>query len=343
MRRKITLRDLADTLGVSRSTVSRALREDPQIGVATRARVRELADAWGYQPNAAARALTARRTHVVGLMLPRSSHLVFANPYFHDLLHGVSEAAEAAGYPLLLSTDPHPDFGAWLREGRVDGLIVLGSSIGEEDVPELNRLMAAGFPLVAVHAPPPGLRAVSIGSNERAGVWQALAHLQQRGHRRVALLAGPRGTRYAERRIRAYRSGLATFGLVDDPALVHATDDSREGGERAAAELLAGGARFSAILADNDLVALGAVRALEAAGRVVPRDVSVVGFDDTPLAALARPALTTVRQPTRRLGALAFEALLACMRGEGASSARLATQLVVRDSTAERSPREDPA
>ncbi len=322
---------------MSRSTVSRALRDDPQIAVGTRERVRALASSLGYLPDAAARALTRRRAQAVGLMLPRSSELVFGNPYFSELLLGVSLEAEAAGYPLLLSTSPEPDFGAWLREGRVDGLILLGSSVQGRDVPELNRLIRAGYPVVAIHAAPRALRAVSIGSNERAGVWQALAHLQQSGHRRVAFLAGPRGSRYAERRVRAFRTGLEAFGLEVDDALLVPTDDSRAGGERATAELLRRGHGFDAVLADNDLVALGAYRALAGAGLPVPEAVSVIGFDDTPLASVVRPALSSVRQPTRRLGELAFTALLTLMAGGTVASTRLATRLVVRESTAPKS------
>lgn len=337
VRRKLTLRDLAEQLGVSRSTVSRALRDDPQIAVGTRERVRALASSLGYLPDAAARALTRRRAQAVGLMLPRSSELVFGNPYFSELLLGVSLEAEAAGYPLLLSTSPEPDFGAWLREGRVDGLILLGSSVQGRDVPELNRLIRAGYPVVAIHAAPRALRAVTIGSNERAGVWQALAHLQQSGHRRVAFLAGPRGSRYAERRVRAFRTGLEAFGLEVDDALLVPTDDSRAGGEHATAELLRRGHGFDAVLADNDLVALGAYRALAGAGLPVPDAVSVIGFDDTPLASVVRPALSSVRQPTRRLGELAFTALLTLMAGGTVASTRLATRLVVRESTAPKS------
>lgn len=333
MRRKPTLKDLSERLGLARSTVSRALRDDPQIAAATRERVRALADELGYHPNAAARALTRRRAQVVGLMLPRSSALVFANPYFSELLLGVSSRAEQAGFPLLLSTAPDPDFTVWLREGRVDGLLVLGSSIPDRTVPELNRLLEAGYPMVAIHAAPRALKAVSVGSNERAGVWQALAHLQQLGHRRVALLSGPRGSRYAERRIRAYRSGLETYTLEADGRLLVPTDDSREGGAAACRRLIERGVPFSALIADNDLVALGALDVLREAGRCVPGEVSVIGFDDTPLAAVASPALTSVRQPTRRLGEIAFDALLALMAGETVASVRLATQLVVREST----------
>ncbi len=333
MRRKLTLKDLSERLGLARSTVSRALRDDPQIARATRARVRELAEALGYEPDAAARALTRRRSQAVGLMLPRSSQLVFANPYFSELLLGVSSRAEEAGFPLLLSTDPHPDFTVWLREGRVDGLLVLGSSVGEDDVDGLNRLIAARYPVVAIHAGPRALKAVSVGSNERSGVWQALAHLQELGHRRVALLSGPRGSRYAERRIRAYRSGLDAFGLAVDSALVVPTDDSQEGGAAACRSLLARRTAVDAVLADNDLVALGALSALRSAGLAVPGDVSLVGFDDTPLAAVSSPALTSVRQPTRRLGQLAFDALLTLMAGGTVPSVHLATRLVVREST----------
>ena len=333
MRRKLTLKDLSERLGLARSTVSRALRDDPQIARGTRARVRELADTLGYHPDAAARALTRRKAQVVGLMLPRSSELVFANPYFSELLLGVTGRAEEAGFPLLLSTAPRPDFTLWLREGRVDGLLVLGSSVADEDVEGLNRLIAAHYPVVAIHAGPRTLQAVSIGSNERAGVWQALAHLHQLGLRRVAFLSGPRGSRYAERRIRAYRTGVETFGLEADPELLAPTDDSKTGGAAACARLLAGATPFDAVLGNNDLVALGALSALVAAGRRVPGDVSVVGFDDTPLAAVASPALTTVRQPTRRLGEMAFDALLTLMAGGTVPSARLATQLIVRDST----------
>lgn len=322
---------------MSRSTVSRALRDDPQIAEATRERVRELAARLGYLPNAAARALTRRRAQAVGLMLPRTSELVFGNPYFSELLLGVSTRAEEAGYPLLLSTAARPDFGAWLREGRVDGLLVLGSSVRDDDVPELNRLIAAGWPVVAIHAAPRALHAVTIGSNERAGVWQALAYLEQTGHRQVAFLAGPRGSRYAERRVRAFRSGLETFGLEADGARIVPTDDSQAGGEAAVAELLGRACAFDAVLADNDLVALGACRALEARGLSVPQRVSVIGFDDTPLASVVRPALTSVRQPTRQLGELAFTTLLALLAGEEVASSRLATRLVVRESTAPRS------
>jgi DNA-binding LacI/PurR family transcriptional regulator len=331
--RKVTLEDMAVQLGVARSTVSRALRDDPQIAVGTRERVRRLADQLGYHPNAAARALTHRSAGIIGLMLPRSSAFVFANPYFSELLKGVAEVAESAGYPLLLSTDPRPDFERWLGEGRVDGLILLGSSVQEEDLPRLAAMIEAGMPVVFLHAPPRQLSAVTIGSNERAGIWQALSYLKQTGHRRVAYLAGPRDSSYARRRERAYRTGVETFGLEAAETLRRYGDDTLDSGRRLCRHLLDDGVAFDAVLANNDLVAIGACQALEAAGIAVPDRVSVIGFDDTPVAALYRPALSTIRQPILELGERAMEALLALIDGERPESMRLATRLVVRQST----------
>lgn len=331
--RKVTLEDMAVQLGVARSTVSRALRDDPQIAVQTRDRVRRLADELGYHPNAAARALTHRSAGVIGLMLPRSSAFVFANPYFSELLKGVAEVAERAGYPLLLSTDPRPDFERWLGEGRVDGLILLGSSVQKDDVPRLKAMIGAGMPVVFLHAPPPGLKAITIGSNERAGIWQALSYLVQTGHRRVAFLAGPRDSRYARRREQAYRSGVDTFGLASDEVLRLYGNDTLDSGRELCRRLLDEDVAFDAVVANNDLVAIGACQALEVAGIGVPERVSVIGFDDTPLAALYRPALSTIRQPILELGEQAMGALLALIEGESAESKRLATQLVLRQST----------
>lgn len=333
-----TLQELALTLGVARSTVSRALRDDPRIGPSTRQRVRRLAEATGYRPHASAIALSHGRTMVIGLLLPRRADLVFTNPYFSELLLGVSARAEEAGYALLLSTEARPDYGAWLREQRVDGLIVLGASLERPDVAVLAKLVDGGAAVVSIHAAPKALRVPTVGSNERAGVWQALAHFEQRGHRRVAFLGGPRGSRHAERRAAAYRSGVRAFGLIEDGALLRATDDTRADGEVAVRRLLGDGVPFTAVLADNDMVAIGAMSGLEDAGLRVPRDVSVIGFDDVPLAAMVRPGLSSVRQPTRQLGELAVDALRQRMAGvEAASvpSVRLATRLVVRETTAQ--------
>ncbi len=328
------MQDLASRLGVSRSTISRALRDDPQIAALTRQRIQELARELDYRPNAAAQALTSRRSGVVGLLLPRSSSFVFANPYFSELLQGLSDVAEQQGYPLMFSTALKPPYEAWLREGRVDGLITLGSSVSDEDVVLLNQLVNQGYPVVVIHAAPRALKAVTIGSNERAGIWQALSHLAQLGHRRVVFLAGPRHSRYARKREHAYWSGVDTFALEKDERLRVYGDDTQLGAYQQIQRLLDGEARFTAVLADNDLSAIGAMKALQDLGYRVPEDVSVVGFDDIVLASVVQPALTTVQQPVNELGRRAMSAVLELIAGRKLESLRLATRLVVRQSTA---------
>lgn len=325
--RKVTLQDLASRLGVSRSTVSRALRSDPQIGAATQAKVQQLAHDLNYRPNAAAQALIRRQAGAVGLLLPRSPEFVFANPYFNELLAGVAAVAEAAGYALLVSTTPHPNYERWLREGRVDGLIVLGGSIRSEDAPLINHLVEAGYPLLLIHAASVALRAISVGSDEQAGIYQALAHLAALGHRRVAFFTGPRETLYAARRERAYWQAVEALGLERDTALRRFGKDTIASGR----ELLAQTLPATAVLTNNDLMAFGVLAELQERGQRVPEDLSVIGFDDIMPAALL--GLTTVRQPVQELGAKAMESLIRLMRRESATSVVLDTSLVVRRST----------
>ena len=333
--KKLTMEDLAVQLGVARSTISRALRGDPQVAVATQERVRQLADELGYRPNAAAQALHQKKTNITGLFLPRSSSFVFSNPYFSELLLGLSEVAEERGNPLLLSTSTTPDYARWPTEARVDGLVLLGSYVTHKDVSILNQLVTNGFPVVVIGTRVKSLNAVSVGTNERAGIWQALAHLKQLGHERVLFLAGPTHLRYAKHRKHAYSSGVDTFALARDEALIVETLDTEQSGYEVTLQAIKR-VRFDAVLANNDLLAIGACRALQDAGLRVPEDVSVVGFDDIPLASLVRPKLTTVQQPVKALGAAAMQALFDLMDGKPVPDVRLVTKLCVRDSTQER-------
>lgn len=316
---------------MSRSTVSRALRSDPQIGAATQAKVQRLARDLSYRPNVAAQALIRRQAGAVGLLLPRSPEFVFANPYFNELLAGVAAVAEAAGYALLVSATPHPNYERWLREGRVDGLMILGGSIRTEDAPLINHLVEVGHPLVLIHAASVTLRAITVSSDEQAGIHQALAHLAQLGHRRVAFFTGPRESLYAERREQAYWHGVEALGLERDMSLRRFGYDTLASGRELLRELLDRAVPVTAVLANNDLMAFGVLAELQDRGWRVPEDLSVIGFDDIMPAALL--GLTTVRQPVQELGAKAMKTLICLMRREPATSLMLDTSLVVRRST----------
>jgi DNA-binding LacI/PurR family transcriptional regulator len=309
---QVTLQDLADRLGVARSTVSRALRDDPQISPPTCARVQALATEAGYRPNAAARALTRRRAEAVGLMLPRTSRFVFGNPYFHELLEGVASVAEPLGWPLVVWTDVEPDPAAWLRGARVDGVIALGQGLRPRDAAALDALHREGRAVVLVHPPAVPCAAPYVATDERPGMADAVARLHDLGHRRAALLVGPQDWRYARERAERWRRLAGAAGIDIAPDDVVTANDAFEDAGRATSALVWSGrlgrGAATVLLAGNDLMALGAWEALRDLGLDAPGDASLVGFDD---AAAARwVGLASVRQCARELGSAAM-ALLA--------------------------------
>ena len=336
--RKVTLQDLAEQLGVARSTVSRALRDDLQISAATRARVRRLAHEAGYHPNAAARALTHRSSGAIGLVLPRSARFVFANPYFSDLLDGIASVAEPDGFPLLVSASRRPDYARWLQEGRVDGLIALGSSLSQADLELLEGLAQTGAAIALIGPPatPSTLRVVAC--DERPGIECACEHLRHAGHTRVALVAGPAHAHYARARARAWQDAAERAYLTLEQ-VVHG-DDTFDGGKKAATSLLATRSAASAWLFGNDLMAFGALRALDEAGRASPDDVAMIGFDDVMPAALL--GLSTIHQPSHELGADAMRSVAAELRRTPHTDGSHVTHFVPRrtsEAPSERSPR----
>lgn len=330
----VTLQDLADRLGVARSTVSRALRDDPQISPATRRHVRRLARDLGYHPNAAARALTRRHSGVVGVVLPRSAGFVFANPYFTTLLEGIASVAEDAGSPILFSASPTPDYERWLRERRVDGLIALGHGLGAVDLERLESLSGGSAAIALVGAPPHATGLPTVAADEAPGIAAACDRLARAGHRELALVTGPVSAAYARARASAWSASAETAGM-EIVVTVHG-DDTRHGGATAARELLERDHVPDAWVFGNDAMAFGALGALEAANVRVPSDVAMVGFDDVPPAAWL--GLTTVHQPIRALGEHAMRLVVAALRGEHVAGRAFVTHLEARRTTRHVSP-----
>jgi DNA-binding LacI/PurR family transcriptional regulator len=325
-----TIIDVAAESGVSKSVVSRVLRDDPAVSPARREAVLAAAEALGYRPNAVARSLVQRRTFNVGVIVSDLHNLFFA-----EILDGIGSAAVAAGYKvLIISGNLDPAIEAVALETflqlRTDGIILAGSQLSAGSV----RVASRAVPMALVTS---GIRAAgvdTIATDDAKGAGLAVEHLVGLGHCRIAMVDGGRGAGSAERR-RGYEAAMHRFGL--GPRIQVASGDyTEDGGWRGTRCLLERKPWPSAICAANDLAALGALNALAEAGLDVPGDVSVVGYDNTALAALRHVSLTTVHQPRFQIGEMAMTALLRRLQRPTTRTRRelLEPSLVIRHSTA---------
>ncbi len=334
--RVASIEDIARVAGVSPSTVSRALRDDARISVETRARVRRLAGELGYVPNGVARGLRERRTNTVGLVVTS-----IADPFWADVLHGAEGAARPSGIGVLLSSayeDPAQELVAIERfyQHRVDGILIADSRLGARDA---ARLTSVPVPTVLVNSqvdePREGLRSVSI--DDYAGAQLATEHLLSLGHRRIGFLGVGNRPRSHRRRSEAWRAALRAAGIAPDPAWLVVPDadtsleDDAAAGEALLPRLLDAG--VTAISCYNDMVAIGALVGCRARGIAVPDELSIVGFDDVPIARYVAPPLTTIHQPRAELGGRAMALLLDLLVGEAGADAVITPTLVVRGST----------
>jgi DNA-binding LacI/PurR family transcriptional regulator len=337
MAEKPTSFDIAFLAGVSQPTVSRALRGSPVVSLETRKRIEDIARQLNYRVDKNASNLRSQHSNTLALLLfedptPDDSQI---NPFFLSMLGSITRASARQGYDLLISFQQlsgnfHEDYE---DSRKADGIILLGYGDYEEYRPRLDKLVEQGTHFVRwgpVLTDEPG---VSIGSDNAQGGYDVTQHLLAQGRRRLAFL-GHATTHYPEffDRYRGYERALMEARVAAASALQVDAITTEEAGFQAAKELLARGADFDAIVAASDLIAIGALRALQESGIDVPRQVSVVGFDDIPAASLTNPPLTTVMQDTRRAGELLVETLLRQIAGDSASNSVIPTRLVVRKS-----------
>ncbi|MFC4009428.1 LacI family DNA-binding transcriptional regulator [Nonomuraea purpurea] len=327
-----TITTIAERAGVSIASVSRVLNGLPTRQETVR-KVMAAADELGYVRNAVARSLKSRRTHQVAFAMAD-----VGNPAYLAMLRQIQPVLKAAGYRLVLhSTDAvvadEIDVLHSLGERYVDGLIMVPLRVTEA---HLEMLSAARAPVVIIGQVPEGSRVDNVRADSHTGVGLAIDHLHQLGRRRIGMINGPLDTVPGAARAAGYRQALADVGLPYDDDLVQIGDFYRAEGRHAVTELLARVPDVDALLCANDLIALGALDVLRAAGKRVPRDVAVVGMDDTDLAAASWPSLTSVSLGSAERGKVAAELLLERLQG-GDREPRLVTvppRLVVRASTA---------
>jgi LacI family repressor for deo operon, udp, cdd, tsx, nupC, and nupG len=322
------MQDIARIAGVSVATVSRALAGSPRVNEETRARIEAAVRQTGYVVNHAAQGLRLQRSNQILVLLP-----TIANPFFAEIVQGIEEQAQAAGFGVLVGSTEgiaarEVTLARHMLTGAVDGLILLTGHLPAmvAELPDFASRVIA----VSERIPGSGITTVSIDNTAAAAT--AIAHLAKLGHRHIAHIAGPARNILTRQRIKGYRAGLARAGLVEAVGAIVAGDFTIGSGERALEALLRLRPRPTAVFCSNDEMAMGALRAARAAGLRVPRDLSIVGFDDISFAVVTDPPLTTLRQPRRQLGQQAAALLTGGASTQG-RDIRLDFELVIREST----------
>jgi DNA-binding LacI/PurR family transcriptional regulator len=325
----VSIKDIAREAGVSPSTVSRALNDHPQISTATKVHIQDLANEMGYVPSIAARSLVNRRSATIGVAITD-----LMDPYYARLMSGIEDGAAAHSYQVILSSyyrDPARELEIVLdfHKRRMEGIIITGSEVEEVYLSPENKFF---MPIVLVNRPG---YPYSVSVDRFLGAKMVVEHLVDLGHGRIAhITEGPK-YRAKSKRFNGYRAALTDHNIPVDEDLIVDGDGNISGGIRAVPRLLDLPQPPTAIFCFNDMTAIGVINALRQRGYEVPRDISVAGYDDLEMASYYHPALTTVRQPTYRIGQSAVEMLLKLIVGaEMVVKEIVEPDLMIRTSTA---------
>ncbi len=332
-RRGARLEDLAALAGVSIATVSRALNDSPAVREQTKRRIWALAQEHNYhfRPHMPAILTGASATIAIVIPSPQGRKGSLDDAFYMELIGGVGEAAREAGCDILIShvaPKNFDDLSELMKSSRAEGVIFLGQSFLHE---RFNRLVDERRPFVVWGAELPGQRYCSVGSDNIKGGRRATAHLLRLGRARVAFF-GDTEAPEMQQRYSGYLQAYEDAGLEPDPALVIPVHFEIESAEDAVERLLSKGVKFDAVFGASDLIAIGAIRGLMRRGVDVPRDCSVVGYDDIMLARFSHPALSTISQDMAKAGRLLVSRMLSSAEGAEIRSERLPTELIVRES-----------
>lgn len=328
-KRSPTISDVAQRAGVSIATVSRVINGKTPVVPETADRVQSAIAELKFVPRPAARTLASSRTNTIGLIVSE-----IAGAFFPHLLKGIESATSKEGYELLIhsSQGMQPHLHKLLGEHNTDGLLVFTSSMVIE---ELERLHSINFPVVLMHQTPlEGLHIPVITIENKDGAEMLINHLiEKHDRRRIVFLRGPAGHEDSAWRERGYREALALHNIPFDEALIASGDFDQDAAQHAMQKIIEAGIAFDAVFAGDDDASIGVYRALKQAGRHIPDDVAVVGFDDVDFAGYISPPLTTIRAPIEEVGREAVRQLLAILNGEQPQSLVLMrTELVIRQS-----------
>lgn len=333
----VSIKDIAEAAGKTHSTVSRALRDSSKISEETRERIQQIAQEMGYTPNAVAQSLQTDRTNAIGLVVTS-----IADPFWSDVVRGVEEVAQPAGFSVLLNSshnDPDQEIQAieTFHRRRVDGLLVASSRVGSNYV---DRMSQIDVPVVLINSEGEEdfnfLHSVTV--DDRSGIRQAVQHLVDRGHRRIGYLGVQNRPLSNQRRREGYVDAMTENGIDprDEWTEVAPVIETEPRNDVKAAEALMPNlfeAGVTALLCFNDMVAIGVLKACKSQGIRVPEDISIVGFDGINMARYVTPSLTTIHQPKREMGNIAMQMLDDLIEQESVQNRVLAPRFVRREST----------
>ena len=328
---KVSIKDVARAAGVSHSTVSRALADNPLITHTTRQHIQRVAQKMGYAPDAIARGLVTRRTHAIGVIVTS-----IADPFVAEVVRGIEELAGNNHYRVFLGTshnDPAREMNLVkaMREWRVDGVIIASSRVGSLYKPLLKEI---GVPIVVINNEHAGSFIHSVAVDDVQAAETATRYLIEQGHRVIGHLQGPSDRISSQNRLAGYRHALAKAKIKFDLSLIVQGNGFPDGSD-VIMQLLTHDPAPTAVFCYNDLTAIGALRVLKQRGVCVPNDISLVGFDDIPFASYVDPPLTTIQQPMFEMGQRAMEIALKLMNDPDAKVPNVIIQstLVEREST----------
>jgi LacI family transcriptional regulator len=331
----VRLKDIARHLGVSVMTVSKALRDAPDVSAATRAKIKSLAAQMGYVPDSSAQGLRTKTTKLFGLVIPS-----ITNPIFARIVFAIEERAHELGYDVLLAHSlnrPEREEHCIRRllSRRVDGLFISPVYRFEAEARIYQEVLARKTPTILLGPPAPFCKNFpGVEVEELPASHNATQHLLKLGHRRIAYFTGPQTAPWAHERFNGYRRALREAGLDVDDKLVFQSGSTIEDGTNAALQMLNESCNATAVQTVSDIVAIGCANALLSQGLKIPEDISIVGFGNILTAEHFRVPLTTVRQPKFRLGVAAVEMMMNLIRGEKVEPKRLTAELIERKSTA---------
>ncbi len=330
---KITIDRIAELAGVSKTTVSRVLNNKPDVKPETRDLIMGLIDKYDYHPNAFAKAITSQKSNSIGLIFPFDANYILSNPFYIEVMRGVSIELTKRDYYLMIFYTPGNNLKNIFKEKRVDGFILMSSAKTDRNI--VNSLKEIGAPFVTTAKIPDfDEDVISVDVDNYYGGTLAVEHLISLGHEKIGFIGKPSAISSMER-FRAYKDTLKKYNIPFSNKWVEIADQPTvQDGRLAMQKLLEKDSSITAVFLANDLMAIGAIRAVYEEGKRVPEDISLVGFDDIPFSETTHPPLTTIRQPAYEKGQLAAELLIDYIEeNKNPSSVTLPVQLIKRKST----------